>query len=156
MLDRFISFLKQIDAPRAKVLDADDPRVAAAALMFHVVNVDGVLDAAEEAKLRELLASTYDVEGDALDSLLAAGDKADRESIDFYAFTSVLNRHLDEAGRKQFIGLLWEVVFSDGKMDELEEDTVWRVAELLGVDGRDRVELRRRARAESEALRAQR
>ncbi|MBX3579145.1 MAG: TerB family tellurite resistance protein [Rhizobiaceae bacterium] len=154
MLDRFISFLKQIDAPRAKALDADDPRVAAAALMFHVVNVDGVLDAAEEGRLRDLLSSTYDVEGEALERLLAAGDQADRESIDFYAFTSVLNRHLDETERKKFVGLLWEVVFFDGEMHELEEDTVWRVAELLGVDGRDRVELRRRAKAESEARRA--
>ncbi|HTV70827.1 MAG TPA: TerB family tellurite resistance protein [Rhizobiaceae bacterium] len=150
MLDRFVSFIKQLDAPKRGGQDSsDDPRIAAAALMFHVVNADGILEEHEVAKLRGLLSETYEVTGEALDALIAAGQKADQEAIDFYAFTSVLNRHLDENARKELIGLLWEVVYADGEMHELEDNTVWRVAELLGVDNRDRVELRRRAKAEA-------
>jgi uncharacterized tellurite resistance protein B-like protein len=150
MLDRFVSFIKQLDAPKRDARDAsDDPRIAAAALMFHVVNADGILEEHEVAKLRGLLSETYDVTGEALDALIAAGQKADQEAIDFYAFTSVLSRHLDENARKELIGLLWEVVYADGELHELEDNTVWRVAELLGVDNRDRVELRRRAKAEA-------
>ena len=148
MFDRFISFLKQIEAPKTAG-SADDPRVAAAALMFHVINADGVLEPAEMTRLRELLSTTYQIEGVALETLISAGAEADRESIDFYAFTSVLCRHLDEDGRKDFIGFLWAMVYSDGEMHELEDDTVWRVSELLGVDNRDRVELRRKAKAKA-------
>ena len=68
--------------------------------------------------------------------------KAEQEAIDLYAFTSVLKRHLDADARKSFIGLMWGIVFADGEMHELEDNLVWRVAELIGVDNRDRVVLR--------------
>jgi uncharacterized tellurite resistance protein B-like protein len=146
MLDRFISFIRQLDAPRERETPADDPRVAAAALMFHVVNADGVLEDNEVARLREMLGETYDIGGGELDRLIATGEAADREAIDLYAFTSVLKRHLDEEARKEFIGVLWEVVYADGDLHELEDHTVWRVADLIGVSNRDRVELRRKSR----------
>ena len=78
--------------------------------------------------------------------MLAAGEQADREAVDLYAFTSVLKRHLDEEARVEFIGLMWEVVYADGELHELEDNTVWRVAELIGVDRRDRIAARQRAR----------
>ena len=151
MFDRFIAFLKQIDggSPDGRA-DGDDPRVAAAALMFHVVNADGVLEASELARLRELLSQTYQLTGDALDRLVEAGAEADREAIDLFAFTSVLKRHLDEAQRIDFIATLWDMVYADGVLHELEDHTMWRVADLIGVDSRERVELRRRAKAEAD------
>jgi uncharacterized tellurite resistance protein B-like protein len=43
---------------------------------------------------------------------------------------------------------MWEIVYADGELDELEDNTVWRVAELIGVERRDRIEARRKAAAE--------
>jgi tellurite resistance protein len=70
----------------------------------------------------------------------------EREAVDLYRFTSVLKRRLDEDGRKQVIGMLWDMAHADGTVHEFEENVVWRVAELLGVSTRERVELRREAR----------
>ena len=39
---------------------------------------------------------------------------------------------------------------ADGKIDEFEENTVWRVAELLAVPNRERVLLRQRVTGEAE------
>ena len=44
-----------------------------------------------------------------------------------------------------FIELMWELVYADGVRHELEDNVVWRVAELLGVSDRDRVFMRQRA-----------
>ena len=57
----------QAGRPRSS---ADDPRVAAAALMFHVVNADGVLQESEKTKLRSVLSEAYSVTGVELDALL--------------------------------------------------------------------------------------
>jgi uncharacterized tellurite resistance protein B-like protein len=149
MLDRLISFLKNLpDAgPSGRALSADDPRVAAAALMVHVVNADGVIEEREKGKLRAVLAQAYSVNGIQLEELVAAGEAAERESIDLYAFTRVLKRELDGDGRLRFIGLLWEMAYADGRVDELEDNIVWRIAELIGVDSRDRVAARQRIKA---------
>ena len=144
MFDRILTFLKDIPAGGREqhLSPEDDPRVAAAALLFHVLDADGIRDAAEMKRLKETLSATYNVSGAELERLLKAGEKAEQEAIDLYAFTSVLKRHLDADARKQFIGLMWGVVFADGELHELEDNLVWRVAELIGVDNRDRVLLR--------------
>ena len=50
------------------------------------------------------------------------------------------------------VEILWDMAYADGELDEIEENVVWRIAELLGVSGRDRMELKRRAeRAGAEA-----
>jgi uncharacterized tellurite resistance protein B-like protein len=149
MLDRLISFLKSLpDAGTdRRPPSADDPRVAAAALMFHVVNADGVLEDSEKSQLRQTLSRAYSLTGGALDALVKAGEDAEREAIDLYAFTRVLRRELDAEARLKFIGLLWEMAYADGRADELEDNAVWRIAELIGVDSRDRIAARQRIKA---------
>ena len=147
MLDRLKTFFGSLsDHPRGKALDANDPRVAAAALMFHVVEADGVRDEIERLRLGDALSGAYALSGADLERVMAAGEKADREAVDLFAFTSVLNRQLDEAAKVEFIGVLWEVVYADGELHELEDNIVWRVAELIGVSPRDRMLERQRVR----------
>ena len=55
---------------------------------------------------------------------------------------------LDENGRRAIIEMMWKSAFADGHVDELEENIVWRIAELLGISSRDRIMLRRRVAAE--------
>lgn len=124
---------------------AEDPRVAAAALLFHVMDADGVRENSERARIRAVLADAYRLDEGALQNLIDAGQAAEAEGVDLYRFTSVLMRHWSAAERTAFVGLLWEIVFADGELHELEDHTLWRVADLLAVDTRDRVTLRRAA-----------
>ncbi|MDQ2634008.1 MAG: TerB family tellurite resistance protein [Pseudomonadota bacterium] len=152
MFDRIIAFLKDLpsgETGRGRPGGSDDPRVAAAALMYHVMDADGVRHDAEWERMKEILAEAYGLSGQALDRLVAAGGEADDNAVDLYAFTSVLKRHLDETARIEFVGLMWEIVFADGELHELEDHTLWRIAELIGVDRRDRILQRRKAQAEA-------
>jgi uncharacterized tellurite resistance protein B-like protein len=144
MFDRLLTFLGDMPGgkPRRKQLSADDPKVAAAALMFHVIDADGERRDAERRRLKELLAEAYGLSGQELDRLVRAGEEADQEAIDLYAFTSVLKRSLSHEGCAEFVKIMWEIVYADGELHELEDNVVWRVAELIGVDSRERVALR--------------
>lgn len=149
MLDRLKSFFGTLtEKPREDALGVDDPRVAAAALMVHIIDADGVRDEAERKRLRDLLADAYGLSGNELDQVVSAGEEAEREAVDLFAFTSVLNRSLDEAKKVDLIALLWEIVYADGEMHELEDNIVWRVSELIGVSPRDRMLMRQRVRDE--------
>jgi uncharacterized tellurite resistance protein B-like protein len=39
------------------------------------------------------------------------------------------------------------MAYADGHADELEDNTVWRIAELIGVDSRDRIAARQRIKS---------
>ena len=146
MIDRLLAFLKDLPGRTAAAeLDRDDPRVAVAALMIHLMDADGLRLDAEVGRLREALTALFGVSDGELDTLVEAGGRAEADAVDLYAFTSVVMRHLDADARMRLIGILWEVVYADGERHELEDNLIWRVAELIGVDSRDRVELRRAA-----------
>lgn len=143
MFERLLSFLKDLpEGDESQELTPDDPRVAATALLIHVMGIDGVRDRAEQARLKEAVSSAYDVSGADLQALLKAGEEAEAEAVDLYSFTSVLKHRLEEDARAEFIRLMWEIVLADGEVHELEDNLVWRVAELLGVNTRTRVQMR--------------
>jgi uncharacterized tellurite resistance protein B-like protein len=72
------------------------------------------------------------------------GEQSDGEAVDFYHFTSVLKRALDGDGCQKIVEMLWDIAYADGLVDEFEENTIWRITELLGFSTRDRVLLRQR------------
>lgn len=149
MFDRFRNFLNELSGDirhRQPGAPLDDPRVAAAALLFHVMDADGVRDRAETEQARRLIAETFDVSGAELDDILSAGEEADAEAVDLYAFTSIVDRHLDRTAKMEFVSILWEMVFADGEQHEMEDNVVWRIAELIHVEREDRIGLRNRAR----------
>ncbi|MDP2733581.1 MAG: TerB family tellurite resistance protein [Hoeflea sp.] len=147
MLDQLRAFLEGLRPEGPTAPDGSDPDVAAVALFFHVIGADGVVDKVESDKLKSLIIEEYGVSGAEMRRLIEAGEQADREAVDLFAFTSVLNRSLDADAKVHFIELLWHLAYADGYRHELEDHVVWRIADLMGVSGRERVLARQRALA---------
>jgi uncharacterized tellurite resistance protein B-like protein len=129
----------------------NDFRVAAAALMVHVANLDGELSPAERQKLHDLLKVRFALSDDATNELIDAAIAADREAVDFYRFTSLLMRSLDEEQRRRVVAMMWAMAYADGRITEFEDNVMWRVADLLGVSNRERIELRNAAASAQQA-----
>jgi uncharacterized tellurite resistance protein B-like protein len=58
-------------------------------------------------------------------------------------------RTLDEPGRQRIIEMMWQLVYADHHVTEFEENVMWRVADLLGISARQRIELKERVASES-------
>jgi uncharacterized tellurite resistance protein B-like protein len=146
MFEQFLTFLEGLGGSRKGEggLDASDPRVAAAALLYAVMDADGNRLESEQAALSRELAEYFGEDEKALRDVLAAGDDAEGSSVDLYQFTSILMRALNAERRLAFVEAVWEVVYADGELHELEDNLVWRMCELLGVSARDRVLLKRK------------
>jgi len=148
MLDSLKKFFSELAVKPANRFDENDYRLAAAALLIHVMSVDGAASDAEREVLRTVLKSQFELDDAALDELIEAATEADREAIDLYHFTSLLNRVLDEAGRLRVVEMMWELVYADGRVNEFEDNVLWRTADLLGISSRQRITLRRRVAGE--------
>jgi uncharacterized tellurite resistance protein B-like protein len=146
MLDALKSFLSELGegTKPAPAFEAGDYRLAAAALLIHVMTIDGQEKEQEYDKLRAILRKQFELDDEQTDALIEAATAADRDAIDLYRFTSLLNRSLDEGGRLRIVEMMWQIVYADGKLNEFEDNVVWRAADLLHISSRDRVEMRRR------------
>ena len=143
MLDRLRQFIAEISAPSdERMFDDSDYRLAAAALLMHVISIDGKPSEVELRKLRLLLAFRFELDAETADRLVEEAALAESGAIDLYHFTSVIMRSVNEEGRVRIIEMMWELVYADDHVTEFEENVVWRAADLLGVSGRDRVNLR--------------
>ena len=154
MLDGLRQFITDIVSPNAeqRVFDETDYRLAATALMIHIVSLDGEPTAVEKRKLHSLIETRFKLDSGAADQLIALAARAEGDAVDLYHFTSVIMRSVNEEGRLRIVEMMWELVYADGQVSEFEDNVVWRAADLLGVSSRDRIDLKHRVAARQPAV----
>jgi uncharacterized tellurite resistance protein B-like protein len=147
MLDGLRQFIADVISPTGhqhRAFDDTGYRLAATALLVHVISIDGEPSAAEKRKLHSLIESRFGLDPGSADRLIASATLVEGEAVDLYHFTSVIMRSVDEAGRLRIVEMMWELVYADGEVNEFEDNVVWRAADLLGVSSRDRIDLKHR------------
>jgi uncharacterized tellurite resistance protein B-like protein len=137
MFDALRSIFARPDATMLSM----EPKLAVAALLVHLAAIDGQVSDAERNGLESTLMDYYGLNDSEVNKLVAEATKQDQESVDFYRFTSALSS-LENSEKLEIIRMMWQVVFADSRNHELEDNMVWRIAELIGVSSRDRTVLR--------------
>ena len=147
MLDGLRQFIADIVSPTAhqnREFDDTGYRLAATALLIHVISLDGEPSDVEKRKLHSLLESRFGLDPGTADQLIASATLVEGEAVDLYHFTSVIMRSVNEEGRLRIVEMMWELAYADGRASEFEDNVVWRAADLLGVSSRDRIDLKHR------------
>jgi uncharacterized tellurite resistance protein B-like protein len=142
MFERLKTFLQGLAGDEAPKVELDEVAVAVVALALHVIHADGVVEDRENQILETEIRAYFNLDKGEYEQMLAAARQQEERAIDLFRFTSRINRALDERQKTEFIGLLWQIVHADDHRNELEDHLVWRIAELIGVSGRARVEKR--------------
>src|SRR5271156_5987760 len=110
MFDNLKHFLAEFSGAAAeREFSEDDYRLSAVALLVHLAEADGAIDAAEKSRLREIIERSFGLDDQATARLIATAQRSDLEAVDFFHFTNVLKRALDENGRLKIIEMMWEV-----------------------------------------------
>lgn len=136
MLDRFFAFIADLTGEPQRGFEEGDYRVAAAALLVHVMAADGEIAEAERAKLKSVLSEGFDLSDEDTRRLIAAATDAEAAEENWTSFADVLVHRLDEGARRRIVDMMWSVVLADGRAHELEEAVVERAAVILGVEAR--------------------
>jgi uncharacterized tellurite resistance protein B-like protein len=147
MLDRLRRFIADVVSPGGqdhRVFSDGDFRLAAAALLIHVISLDGEPSPAEKRKLHTLLEYRFNLDPGTADALIKDAMLVEGEAVDLYHFTSTIMRSVNEEGRLRIVEMMWELVYADGHVSEFEENVIWRAADLLAISSRDRINLKHR------------
>jgi uncharacterized tellurite resistance protein B-like protein len=151
-LRQFISDIVSSDSQGDRAFDDTDYRLAATALLVHVISLDGEPSPVEKRKLHSLIESRFKLDPGTADRLIASATRVEGEAVDLYHFTSVIMRSVNEEGRLRIVEMMWELVFADGQVSEFEDNVVWRAADLLAISSRDRLDLKHRVAEKQAAL----
>ena len=143
-LRQFIADVVSPEADDVRTFDQTGDKLAATALLIHVISLDGKPSSVETRKLHTLIEQRFNLDPGTADRLIEAAALEEGQAVDLYHFTSVIMRCVDEAGRLRIVEMMWELVYADGRVSEFEDNVVWRAADLLGISQQDRIALRRR------------
>ena len=129
-------------------------QLATAVLLVEVMRADTTLADSERSAVIAALQREFTLSADELQQLIALAHERSRSATDFHAFTSALNDHFSDEQKLRVVESMWQVAYADGHLEAHEQHVLWRVADLLHVPSRDRLELRRRVAGKASPDRA--
>ena len=144
MIDRMLDFLTGRKAP-ALADRADELELAVAALLIEAARMDDRFDERERATIERLLAERFDLDADAVRTLIEAAEDAVRHSTQFCPFTQQIVKRIDHEDRAHILEMMWEVAYADGVLDPHEDALLRRIAGLIHVPDQERGLARQRA-----------
>lgn len=145
MFDRL---LKSLFTAAPAPLQETDARLALTALLVRIARSDGEYAAAEIAKIRDLAAARYGLEGAEVEVLLKDAEAFEAEAPDTVKFTEAIKAAVPFEDRLSVIEAAWAVVLADGARADEEDSLMRMIARFLGVNDRDSHLARLRAQAE--------
>lgn len=129
MINKIAEFFNSI-TEQDDVNDADDHRLAIAALLCEVCNADHIILEEEEVVIERTLSKLLSIENKQAKALLQKGKEKISSSNSLFDFTTQL-RELDYETRSQLIKAMWEVAYADNHLDPIEEHVIRKVSELI-------------------------
>jgi uncharacterized tellurite resistance protein B-like protein len=133
MLDRLLELFRDPGPGRPA-----DPNLDAAVLLVEAARMDETISEAERTRILELVETRLGLDAEAARSLVAEAERITEGAAPWQSYTASLKDRLDYDERVALVEMLWEVVYADGELHDLESSLLRRVAGLLYVSDRDR------------------
>lgn len=139
MLTRVRVFLKSLnqDSVVNQVLSLE---VATAVLLFEVIRADEEYTDEEKKYCQKMLMEQFGLARDEVDAILAAAEDESFHATDYYRYTSLVNKHFTLGQRIEIVEKLWQLAYSDGKLDAIEEHTIRKIADLLHLNHQEYIQ----------------
>jgi uncharacterized tellurite resistance protein B-like protein len=132
---------------------ADDERrerrlqVATGALLIELAHADFDASPEELQRAAAALQATFGLSAAQTEELVGLAEEQARQATDYYHFTSLINRGFTPAEKVKLIELMWQVAYTDGRIDKYEDHLVRKIAGLLHVSHTDFIATKQRARS---------
>ena len=124
-------------------------RLATAALIAEVMRLDGQADS-ERAAFLAALQRRFSLSDDEASMLVSLAEAEARDAVDYYQFTSLINRAFTASQKAHVVELMWEVAYADGTLSAHEQHVMRKIADLLYLSHGDYIAAKLRAKAAAE------
>lgn len=140
--NRLTSLIGRENITASDICQDENLHLSVAALLVHVATADEEFEENEYNLIRALLVEEFSLPYEMVTRLVEDAKKQTEESLDLYGFVRIINRNLDQEGRRDIVRMLWHVVFADEKIKPWEDVMMRKICHLLGVSQHDSVALK--------------
>lgn len=134
LVARLVEFVADIVGAPEAAEEELDPRLAAAALLVHVARIDGRWTQAERERLLDMMGRRFGLSPEAAGRFLERADRADHEADDISTLIDGMGHDFSADERRNLVAMAYAVAGADGETHEFEENLVWRIGRLLGLE----------------------
>jgi len=134
---------KELDASPEQILD--EKTVACAALLVEAAMVDGNFSDEERQIITALVEDRFLGDPGLSEVLISTAEAKARRSVELYSVTKIISQSFSYDERMDILQSIWEVVLSDGRVDDFEDQLMRRLSGLIHISDRDRAFSRQKA-----------
>ena len=121
-----------------------DIRIATCALLLEMASIDGEFSNSERNRIISILKRDYQLPAEHALTLLKASHEELDGSVDLWRFTNLINLNYSVEEKIRIIETVWEIAFTDGKLDKYEDYLVHKLARLLHLTHRQLIDAKLR------------
>jgi uncharacterized tellurite resistance protein B-like protein len=107
--------------------------LATAALLIEVSRSDFDASEEERAAIEERVRRSFGLAEEQTREIVALAEEEVARAASIYEFTRLVDKSFTPEQKRHIVGLLWEVAFSDDRIEGREEHLIRKVATLLHV-----------------------
>ena len=155
MLDAITHFFRRSMGPEEHVGETGAPtpdlKLAACALLLELAHADDEFSEEEQRHVEAAVRRHFGIDPAQAEQLLELADAERRQAIDFWQFTSLINRHYSLAQKTLLAEIMWGLIYSDGELLEKEQYLMRKISHLLHIQPGYLAEARKRVAERQEA-----
>ncbi len=111
--------------------------IAASVILLETAASDKDISDEELKEISEILQEHFHLTTEEITDILAAAEGIRQDAIDLHQFTKTINSLCSRKQKLKLMESIWQVVYTDGRLDKHEDHLVHKLARLLHIDHKD-------------------
>jgi uncharacterized tellurite resistance protein B-like protein len=111
--------------------------LATAALLIEVSRADFEVKEEERHVIVQAVEESFGLSREDTQEIVSLAEEEVRRAVSLYEFTRLIDQRFDAVQKRHIVGLLWDVAFSDDRLEGTEEYLIRKIAHLLHVTHED-------------------
>ncbi len=123
--------------------------MAASVILLETAATDKDISNEELAGITCILQKQFKLSDDDTNTLLDAAETARKKAIDLHQFTQIINKNCSKDQKSRLIEYVWQIIYTDGRLDKHEDFLAHKLARLMHIDHKDFIAAKLKARQAS-------
>ena len=117
-------------------------QLATCILLIEVSKSDDDFDCDEQKKIQSLIKSKFNLSDNQINHLFELSNDKHNEMTSLFEWTDIINKECSYDQKLIIIGFMWDIAYTDEKLDKYEDYTIRKVSDLIHIKHTDFINLK--------------